>query len=428
MTNPSAVPDGSASIGRVPWGLVALAFAAVMLDGFDAVTFAFSIPALAKEWGVAPASFSMALVLTNLGVVIGYMASGPLGARIGERRLLTLGIFGYAGFTILVAATLPLQSMVLLDLLRFLAGGGLGAVLPVAVPLAAAHAPARRRELVSMLVTLGLASGGTLAGFLGGTLLRTIGVTGVFWVAVILALFVGAGLASLKLPVRAGSPAKQDSKEHARIGKLFEKDVRLSTILLWSFSFLVFLAGYTLTNWVPTLLAGYGFSEYEAPLGLAMFSLGGMIGGLVLIPLAARIGIARSLVLMPALGLVSMLLATVAGVPHLGVLIALAGTGAGLVAGQVGQLTMAVSLYPEGTRSTGVGWLAAVGRIGAIVGPGVGGILLAAGFSAPTFLGLVAIPVAVAVVGAIVITWRELQAIRDAAGEAEAEYSESPVG
>ena len=390
---------------KIPWLFVGLAFLTVLLDGFDTATLAFSIPSLAEQWGTSPAAFGTALVLTNLGVVLGYIASGPLSARIGEKNLLVIGTLGFGLFTLLTAGAISLESMMLLDIARFLTGIGLGGVLPVAVSLAAGYSPAKRRELVSVLVTLGLTCGLSLGGFAGGPLLRSIGVTGVFLIAGIVPIVVALAIFLVKLPAKP-TVTTTTAAEDARMGKLFEPTFRNRTLLLWTFSFLVFLVAYTITNWAPTLLGDYGFDEYQAPLGLALFSLGGIFGGLMLIPLAAKLGISRSLVIMPTIGGLALIGFAFANGNTALVFITLFIAGAGLTASQIGQLTMAVTLYPERTRSTGVGWSAALGRMGSIVGPGVGGVLLAAAFSAQNIILISIIPVALAVLAALTITIR----------------------
>jgi len=47
---------------------------------------------------------------------------------------------------------------------------------------------------------------------------------------------------------------------------------------------------------------------------------------------------------------------------------------------QAGLNALAASFYPTAIRSTGVGWALGVGRIGSIVGPVIGGIMLSAGW------------------------------------------------
>lgn len=105
-------------------------------------------------------------------------------------------------------------------------------------------------------------------------------------------------------------------------------------------------------------------------------SFGGIIGGLLLLPPTARIGIARALAVMPILGTVCAVAIGITEPGRILVLLLLMGAGAGITSGQIGQLTMAVSLYPDDTRTTGVGWSAAIGHIGSIVGPTIAGVLI----------------------------------------------------
>jgi AAHS family 4-hydroxybenzoate transporter-like MFS transporter len=54
-------------------------------------------------------------------------------------------------------------------------------------------------------------------------------------------------------------------------------------------------------------------------------------------------------------------------------------TGLCIIGGQVGINALAGTLYPTYMRSTGTGWAFGVGRVGSILGPVIGGQLLAFG-------------------------------------------------
>ncbi|MEU6269592.1 MFS transporter [Saccharopolyspora shandongensis] len=390
----------------VRWGVVLLAFLAVLFDGFDSASLSFVLPSLAEQWGIVAAAFTPAVVITNIGVVLGYLASGTLGVRMGLRWLLLTGVVTFAVGSLATALVLPLESVTMLSVARGLTGLGLGVVLPGAVSLATAHNPVNQRQLVSVAVTLGLAAGGTVAGVFGSKLLNSVGATGVFWIGGGLPLVLAAVMWR-GLPDTAGESQKstEEAQREARVDRLFAPGLRATTTLLWSFAFLVFIASYTLQSWVPTLLTGYGFSPSEAPIGLAFLSFGGVLGGIVLLSLAARIGIAPALVVMPIVGVLSMLAAATLGMSDLTLLFVLGGAGAGLTASQIGQLTLAVTLYEPGTRTTGVGWAAALGRFGSIVGPGVAGVLLAFALPSTDIVLLTTIPVLAAAVCAAVL-WR----------------------
>ena len=108
----------------VRWRIVALAFFAVLLDGFDAATLSIAVPTLSRQWELAPANFTGPLVLTNIGVVIGYLSCGWLGARFGRRTMLITGVAVFALMTGATAVALPAESIAALSVLRF--GTGLG--------------------------------------------------------------------------------------------------------------------------------------------------------------------------------------------------------------------------------------------------------------------------------------------------------------
>jgi AAHS family 4-hydroxybenzoate transporter-like MFS transporter len=63
---------------------------------------------------------------------------------------------------------------------------------------------------------------------------------------------------------------------------------------------------------------------------------------------------------------------------HSAVLVSLAIFVAGfcVVGGQIAANALAAAFYPTSVRSTGVGWALGIGRVGSIVGPLVGGVLL----------------------------------------------------
>ncbi|KAA0941171.1 MFS transporter [Streptomyces apricus] len=432
-----------ASFRGMRFGVVGLAFLAVLLDGFDSASLSFVLPSLAEQWGIASADFTPAVVLTNIGVVLGYLASGRLAVRLGLRRMLIAGTVLFGVGSLATALVLPLQSLTALSTVRLVTGLGLGVVLPGAVSLATAHHPDRQRQSVSVTVTLGLAFGGTVAGVFGSSMLASVGATGVFWIGgalpLLLAVVMGRWLPAAPVPVAvegtvaadgtvavSGADSSAGAAREARVGALFAPGLRAATVLLWIFAFLVFIASYTLQSWVPTLLTGYGFSASQAPIGLAFLSFGGVVGGIVLLLLSARRGIRFALMVMPVIGAVSMVAAATVGTDHTALLLALAGSGAGVTASQIGQLTLAVAMYPAATRTAGVGWAAALGRVGSIVGPATAGVLLALSLPGDDIVLLTAIPVVVAAASAAVL-WRLPHAADRTDGAADTEREEREV-
>ena len=67
-------------------------------------------------------------------------------------------------------------------------------------------------------------------------------------------------------------------------------------------------------------------------------------------------------------------------------------TGIGMLGGQVGLNAISGSIYPTYIRSTGAGWAFGVGRVGSILGPVIGGVLIGWGQPASLLFIYAAIP------------------------------------
>ena len=70
--------------------------------------------------------------------------------------------------------------------------------------------------------------------------------------------------------------------------------------------------------------------------------------------------------------------------------------GVAVMGGQLNFPAMTVELYPQHVRGAGSGWTVGMGRIGSIVGPLLGGILIGAGLGSGSLFLLAAIPALVA--------------------------------
>ncbi|MGP6175344.1 MFS transporter [Corynebacterium sp. A21] len=381
-----------------PWIVIALAFSAVLLDGFDTGALALLVPHLSEDWSVSAAVFTYPLVLTNFGVVIGYLSCGALSARFGQRRMLVLGLLIFGLATIGTAVTLHFESISILTITRAVTGIGLGLVMPVAVVLATGSVSEKRRQTVAIAVTMGLTSGVAVVGFLGNYLIGHFGTAGVFWVAGIAPLVL-VPLAIFFIPEITSQPKDDEGKQPSQVSQILGREIRTSTLALWVVTFLVFVVSYTLKSWVPTLLHDYGLDPSTAGLGLAFLSTGGIVGGLILMLLSPKLGSARALVIMSLVGAVAVAAFAKLSMSPALLLVTIFIAGAGVVAGQVGKNAIVVSLYHKSALPTGVGWADAVGRVGSIVGPLITGALLGLALPAQDIVLLFAAPLVIAAVG-----------------------------
>jgi AAHS family 4-hydroxybenzoate transporter-like MFS transporter len=387
----SAVP---ASRGR--WLVPLLSFLTILLDGFDTTSIGFVVPTLAREWHQPPAAFTLAFVMTSAGAVIGYLVSGRLAALVGRRSLILGAVLLFGLGTCVTAFVSTVWE---LALLRLITGVGLGAAIPASISFAVDHGPAHRRETVTMAVAAGLPLGATIAGIVGGPLIDQYGWASVFGVGGVAPLLLLPVLWVLlprdQMVVKSGA-----ASDHRRPGvaALFEGERLAQTAALWCFSFLVFTSLYALAFWIPTLLLAFGFAANQVSLGSAALGAGGVIAGLVLVPLTAWFG-TRTLMLVASFAAVLLMAILATAVNQSAVALpVIAALGAGLIAGTLGQAALAVSIYDAALRTTGVGWSSALGRMGSIIGPAIGGLLLSLGQPPRSVLLLLCIPTSLAIV------------------------------
>ena len=74
------------------------------------------------------------------------------------------------------------------------------------------------------------------------------------------------------------------------------------------------------------------------------------------------------------------------------ILLVFAFLGFTLQGGFVGLYAVAARMYPTEFRTTGVGWAIGAGRLGGVIGPALGGILVGMGLSMATNFMIFAIP------------------------------------
>jgi len=307
-------------------------------------------------------------------------------------------------FGALSLATPLAGSIAQLAALRLVTAIGLGVALPSEISIAAAQCSLRLRAAVTVIVGTGLAAGGVLGGVLGGALISRFGWQILFYVGGALPLFLS--LLLLKWLPQPGSEidASQVAVRGNRnrgylqsIGDLFAWGRTIPTLSLWAFSFLIFADAYALLFWLPSLLIGQGFSSEYSQLCVGFFSAGGLVANVVVMVLVRRIAIARVMLSAACLVVVSVAALSMHTMLPVGVWLPVASTGAGLIACSVGQSALAVFLYPESLRTNGVGFSAAAGRIGSVVGPAIAGLLVSMSVAPRSIVLAAALPALLAV-------------------------------
>ncbi|RYE04420.1 MAG: MFS transporter [Sphingomonadales bacterium] len=410
---------GPVEIGRAidekPWGsyqtwVVALVALAVVMDGLDNRLLPLAIPPLLKEWGVPRDAFALATSLGLLGMVLGTTAGGMFGDRWGRRPTI---IFSVLFFGVATLANAFVNNITAMTAMRFIAGLGLGALMPAAAAMFAEFSPARRRALVVTLGMVCIPLGGTLSGVLGAFLLPTWGWRSLFFVGGGAAIVIGLiQLVALPESPRylAREPAKRDRLiallrrnghqfdddveftdeaagmargAKAAVSHLFSREYIRDTLGLWAAFFAIFICLYMESQWMPTILSEAGYSLQVASIASGSLAFGGMFAGILGVAAVARFGSRAGLMGMAATGvLVTLALTqyptdpTQSAVP---LLILLTITGF-LVGGlQIMIYSVATNVYPTSLRATGIGWAVGFGRVGSVISPFIATAALSAG-------------------------------------------------
>jgi AAHS family 4-hydroxybenzoate transporter-like MFS transporter len=151
---------------------------------------------------------------------------------------------------------------------------------------------------------------------------------------------------------------------------------------------------------LPTIISDAGIPVSTAVLLTSLFQIGGIGGALVLGRVLDRNFSFRILAVCYLWAAVSVYLIGAAGtsVPVLALTIACAGLG--IIGGQNASHALTAEFYPTRIRSTGVGWALGIGRIGSIVGPLLGGQLLAKGTRMREVFWAAAVPALIATAAA----------------------------
>jgi AAHS family 3-hydroxyphenylpropionic acid transporter len=186
---------------------------------------------------------------------------------------------------------------------------------------------------------------------------------------------------------------------------IFSGGRALRTLLLWTSFFLGLLLLYLLLNWLPTLLTTDGLTRTQAAGAQLGFNIGGALAAILIgYLLNGRLKYWAVIVTFVALPILLVTLAK--SPPQLPVICSTVFLlGCAVVAAQAFLYAMAPAAYPTSIRGVGVGTAVAMGRIGSIAGPKLGGMLKAAGHS-PSQLLMDLLPLVVAgSVCALLLAW-----------------------
>jgi len=395
-----------------------------MLDGFDITAMSIVNTAVGAELDLTPDRLGLISSAALFGMACGAMFIAPLSDIVGRRTVIICSVFMVSLSIMLTANANSLTTFILL---RIFSGLGAGAMLASQAALAIEYSPEKYKALSVTLVTSGYPLGAMMTAVIGDIIMPEYGWRGMFWFGGGLTLLMGAVACALlpeslqflidrrpngalgKINKTLQKLSKSEIAELPDIGNsqdkgnyagaldnfqdLFRNEYWKPTLTIWASFLLCFSTMYFLMTWIPALMEYSGFTAATGRTAFFLFNLGGVIGIWLLGAISTKAklsNIVSSFLLSSAF-----LFVAFAASPNQQTLLLSLVFFIGILfqGGFTGLYAIAAKIYPASFRSTGVGWAIGLGRAGAIIGPGVAGFLIAAGFDMSANFYIFSVPV-----------------------------------
>ncbi|GMG94378.1 MFS transporter [Cupriavidus metallidurans] len=426
------------------WLILVVCFLTIAIDTYDAFAVGFVVPVLIQEWHLDKAVFGPVMSASIFGMAIGALLAGPLFDRTTPKTVMvaSMVMFGLCSLGSTFAGT-PLS----LGIWRFLTGIGIGAAVPGATTLVYEYAPARRSGLLVNTMACGGMLGAAACGMTAGMLIPAYGWKSLFMVGAVIPIMLAAVVhftmpEPLRFMVMRQWPADRIaavlrriapahdfegvrfafSEEQAKsagtgMAVMLTKPLCTGTLALWVTYFAGTFAYYLLMGWMPTLIQESGATLRQATLATSLLALGGIIGAFCVGWLMDRFERNSVVALAFAVGGVSVWLIGQQAHNPVWLTASIIVAGMGLNGAMFSMGALAAAFYPTHGRSSGIAWMYGIGRIGGILGPITGGILLRTN-GAEAFFAVVATTILIPTLALWAKRWaqsgvREQQTLQD---------------
>lgn len=360
---------------------VAICFLIAVIEGLDIQAAGIAAAGIREHFALDSSQLGVFFSAGILGLLPGALVGGRFADRIGRKTVLVWSVAVFAVFTL---CTVWVNSFYSLLLVRFLAGAGLGAAMPLLITLASEAVSPEKRGRAVGLMYCGMPVGAAILSYIASLDF------GSNWKNI---FFLGGLLPIIVLPImikflpesreflKAQTRAEDDTAAPATFQDLFNRHNLMRTGLIWVSYFFTLMVVYIMLSWLPSLFMELGFSRKEGSTAQFYFMLSATVGTVILGMLTDRWKKAYVILLMYG-GILAGLFALNAAASLTQMYLASALVGAFVIGCQGVLYAFGSIVYPTELRGTGVGMASAVGRIGAMLGPTIAGQLLAAGFGA----------------------------------------------
>lgn len=389
-----------AKFNRFHWMLLFWCALVIIFDGYDLVIYGVVLPKLMAEWGLSPMQAGALGSYALFGMMFGAMIFGPLSDKIGRKKVIAICVTLFSLFTFINGFA---SNVTEFGICRFIAGLGIGGVMPNVVALMTEYSPKKIRSLLVTIMFSGYSVGGMMSAGLGIWLIPTYGWSSVFFVAItpliLLPLILyflpespafllrskrNEGMSKILSRIEPTYVTEKEAQYNYSTGNassqapllaLFKDGRVVTTLMFWVSFFMCLLMVYALGSWLPKLMNKAGYALGSSLMFLMVLNIGAIFGAVGGGWLADKFHPRRVLTIFFIVAACSIsLLGFKTNTLVLNLLVAIA--GATTIGTQILLYAYVAQYYPLRIRSTGIGWASGVGRSGAILGPILGGALL----------------------------------------------------
>lgn len=412
--------------------LIAVGFLVITFSSYGLSVFSSIVTVVIGEWNISETQVGFIGSSAMFGMMLGAISLSYLADRFGMKKLLVTSIFIYGFFIVLATFT---NSGLMFGVCRFMAGVGSGGATPIVISLLTEYTPKNSKAKAVAIVMVGNQVGGIIAPLVAMWVMPNSGWKPVLWVSIIPLLLI-----PLFVKIIPESPlfllkTKQEDKLEDALNKinpdykeviqsvpntvnkelvtgekpakvsylqLFTKRYALGTILISLMSICGLLTINGVNNWLPLVMNSNGYPLGSSLAFSVVLNMGTLVGTLIWATVIDKVGFNKMLPIIYVVGAISLFgMGIKVNTFVLYIFVALIGAFAFAAHSLLNSFVS--QYYPEEIRTTGVGFSNTTGRIGGMLGPIVGGMLLTA--NVPMFVWFLpfAIPGLLAAVSVVII-------------------------
>lgn len=387
-----------APLTRYHWRVFLCCIISLTFEGYDLVAFGATIPLLLSEWNMSPAYAGLIASYAFGAAVVGAVIGGALGDRWGRKNTIIASVVIFSLGTLACAFAEDPNTFAFF---RTLTGIGMGMTLQNEVGLVSEYFPNKYRQTAVAGVATGMQFGGILSAAAAMSLMIPYGWPSIYYLGAAPILLVPlllkympeapwllvakerqaelkTALANLRPDVAVAPDAVYlypQAAGKSSFSQVFAEQRGVSVGLFWFVYFMNIFVIWGTNTWIPKLMMDAGHDLGDSLWIYLCLYLGALVASPLFGHFADRFGAKRVSVAAYCVGFVSVLQLSVP--MELAATMAVVAVAGACNAGAQNLTHAYVAQYfPPHVKSTMMGWGLSVGRIGGLLGPVAGGLLL----------------------------------------------------